>query len=468
VSGLPAFRSIVTFSPEPAMLTVTSQQRSGKTCDGISRRNFLKLGSLCVGGLTLADLLRCQARGQAARRASSKAVIMVWLEGGPSHIDTYDLKPGAPAEIRGPYQPIQTRVPGMDICELLPMQAKIADQVAIVRNMTFQNNDHRPPEELLTGFHSAGRPALGSVVSRLEADAGVPRVLPPYVQLDSLHDPAERLSFPAYLGSAHKPFVPGKSLKTLELSPDVSAERLRDRRQLLRAFDTVRRDLDAGQGSLASMDTFTTQALEMVSSPKARDAFDISREPQNIRDRYGPATQLLQARRLVEAGVKVVSVSFVGVEQGRKEACGFGGGTWDTHGNLGKCLGHLLPQLDHAVHALATDLRERGLDQDVVVVFWGEMGREPRITPNPGRTPGRGHWPQAGFALTMGGGLKMGQVVGATDGKGAQAIGRPYTPQNVLATLYQVLGIDPATTLLDHMGRPMYLLDDRRPIEELV
>ncbi|OAI50718.1 hypothetical protein AYO44_05465 [Planctomycetaceae bacterium SCGC AG-212-F19] len=447
------------------MLTIHSHQRSGKTCDGISRRHFLKLGSLCVGGLTLADLLRSQSH---AASRSPKSVIMVWLEGGPSHIDTYDLKPNAPAEIRGPFKPIQTSVPGFDMCDLLPEQAKIADQLAIIRNMAFQNNDHRPPEELLTGFQAAGRPALGSVVSRLQADAGGARLLPPYVQLDSLHDPAERLSFPAYLGAAHKPFVPGKSLKTLELSPEVSAERLSDRRQLLSAFDTLNRNLDGPAGNMVSMDAFTAQAMEMIRSPQARDAFDISREPQSIRARYGPATQLLQARRLVEAGVKVVSVSFVGVAQGRKEACGFGGGTWDTHGNLDKCLGHLLPQLDRAVAALATDLQERGLDKDVAVVFWGEMGREPRITPNPGRTPGRGHWPQAGFALMLGGGLKMGQVVGATDSKGANPTSRPYTPQNVLATLYHVLGIDPAMTFPDHMGRPMYLLDDRRPIEELI
>src|SRR5688572_7179169 len=173
------------------MLTITSHERSGKTCDGISRRNFLKLGSFCVGGLTLADLLRLEAHGQ-AQRSSSKAVIMVWLEGGPSHIDTYDMKPDAPAEIRGPFRSIQTNVPGLRVCELLPSQARIADKLAIIRNMAFQNNDHRQPEELLTGFQGVGRPALGSVVSRLQADARVPCLLPPYVQLDSLHDPAER------------------------------------------------------------------------------------------------------------------------------------------------------------------------------------------------------------------------------------------------------------------------------------
>lgn len=449
------------------MLTFRSQHAAGRTCDGVSRRNFLKMGSLCVGGLTLADVLRGQAQAAPEKRNGAKAVIMVWLEGGPSHIDMYDLKPKAPAEIRGPFQPIRTNVPGLDICELLPQQAKVADQLAIIRNMAWENNDHRPPEELLTGFNGGGRPAFGSVVSRLQADAGGPRLLPPYVQLDSLHDAPDKLSFPAYVGAAHKPFIPGKSLKTLERSPEVSAERLGERRTLLRTFDTLNRNLDAGQ-NMAGMDAFTSQAMEMIASPKARDAFDIGREPAAIRERYGPATQLLQARRLVEAGVKVVSASFVGAEKGRKETCPFGGGTWDTHGNTDKCLAHLLPQLDHAVHALATDLRERGLDKDVAVVFWGEMGREPRLTPNPGRTPGRGHWPQAGFGLMLGGGLKMGQVVGATDGKGTYPIGRPYMAQNVLATLYHVLGIDPATTLPDHQGRPMYLLDDRRAIEELL
>ncbi|MGE3808434.1 MAG: DUF1501 domain-containing protein [Gemmataceae bacterium] len=448
------------------MLTFSSRERSGKTCDGVTRRNFLRVGSLCVGGLSLGDLLRLRAQAAPTERRH-KAVIMVWLEGGPSHIDTYDLKPDAPAEIRGPFKPIQTKVPGLQLSELMPLQAKIADKIAIIRNMVYQSPDHRPPEELLTGFHQGGRPALGSVVSRILADDNVPRLLPPYVQLDSLHDPANRLSFPAYLGEAHKPFIPGKDLKMLERNSKVSAEQLQDRRSLLKTFDGLRADLDAGE-NMSSMDAFTAQALEMIASPKARDAFDISRESQATRDKYGPATQLLQARRLVEAGVSVVSVSFVGVEKGRKAVCGFGGGTWDTHGNLDKCLGHLVPQLDHAVHALATDLSERGLEKDVAVVFWGEMGRSPHVTPNPNRTPGRGHWPQAGFSLLLGGGLNMGQAVGATDARGGNPMGQPNTPQNVLATLYKVLGIDSERTLPNHDGRPMYLLDDRRPVTELV
>jgi hypothetical protein len=228
----------------------------GKTCDGISRRNFLKVGALCAGGLTLADLLRLEAAGKASR-TKTKSVIMVWLEGGPSQIDIYDLKPEAPAEIRGPYQPITTNVPGMEICELLPRQASVADQFAIIRNLVFQNTDHRPPEELLTGFEGGGRPAFGSVVSRLHTDSGQPQLLPPYVQLESLHDPAERLSFPSYLGAAHKPFAPKKNLKTLELPSDISAERLSQRRELLRTFDGLRRDLELSQGNPAGIDVFT-------------------------------------------------------------------------------------------------------------------------------------------------------------------------------------------------------------------
>src|SRR5262245_28030365 len=316
------------------MLNITSQQRS--LCDGISRRDFLRVGALSIGGLTLADVLRLQAREE---RKSNKAVIMVYLQGGPSHIDIYDLKPKAPVEIRGDYQPIQTNVSGFDICEKLPLQAKIADKLALVRNMAFDQPDHAPPEELMSGFHKGNRPAIGSVVSKLEMEKGALKPLPPYVALDGM-------AFPAYLGAAHRPFVPGKDLSSLELNCAMSRQQLDDRKQLLKSFDTMNRDLDDLRQNMAGMDLFTAQALEMISSPRARDAFDVAKEPQSIRDLYGPHSQLLQARRLVEAGVKVVTLTFIGVEDGRKEACGFGGGTWDTHGNTYKCLGHLLPQLD--------------------------------------------------------------------------------------------------------------------------
>lgn len=247
------------------MLTLTSGNPGRPMCDGISRRGFLKLGALTVGGLTLADLLRLEARG--AARRSSKAVIMVWLEGGPSHIDIYDMKPKAPAEIRGEWKPIATKVAGMEICEQLPEQAKITDQLAIIRSMTFVTPDHRPPEELLTGFpNGSNRPALGSVVSRLESDAGRHGAMPPYVQLDALRTPPEGLAFTGFLGVAHKPFIPGKDLGTLTLARDMTLERLNQRKDLLRTFDRLNRELDARH---QGMDAFTQRALEMISSPKA-------------------------------------------------------------------------------------------------------------------------------------------------------------------------------------------------------
>ncbi|MEX0715826.1 MAG: DUF1501 domain-containing protein [Planctomycetaceae bacterium] len=450
------------------MLTFSSGTSGGRTCDGLSRRNFLKLGGLCVGGLTLADLLRLRAAGAIDERKSHKAVIMVWLEGGPSHIDMYDLKPDAPVEYRGEFPPIRTVVPGLEICDLMPMQAKIADKLAIIRSMTFEQPDHQPPEELMTGFHDGGRPSIGAVMSRLQADSGAPRALPPFVQLDATRTASTRMGFSAYLGRAHEPFLPGADLTALAVDPKVGLERLQDRRALLSAFDNLRRGVEDLHDSTDSVDAYTAQALEMIGSNEARDAFDISRERPELVARYGTGTQLLQAVRLVEAGVKVVSVSFIGDPKASRAACGFGGGTWDTHGNTGKCLGYLVPQLDQVVHALVTDLSERGLENDVAVVFWGEFGRTPRITPNNPRLPGRGHWPEAGFALMTGGGLRMGQVIGATDARGGRPITTPYTPQNVLATLYHVLGIDPSTTLSDLQGRPMYLLDDRRRVEELV
>src|SRR5262245_27467026 len=247
------------------MLTLKSSHSRAPMCDGISRRSFLKLGSLCVGGLTLADLLRLEAMGAAGKASRSKSVIMIWLEGGPSHIDIYDLKPNAPAEIRGEWTPIATKVPGLDICEQLPEQAKIADQLALVRSMTFVTPDHRAPEELLTGFDGKGRPSIGSVVSKVQGGAGV---MPPYVQLDALRTPPEGMGFPGFLGSAHRPFVPGKDLNMLTLGKDLTLDRLNSRKELLRTFDGINRDLDAARDNTPGLDGFTEKALEMVSSPK--------------------------------------------------------------------------------------------------------------------------------------------------------------------------------------------------------
>jgi hypothetical protein len=431
---------------------------AGRFCDGLSRRSFLKVGALGVGGLTLADLLRLKARGAGKAGTQDRAIIMVYLNGGPSHIDLYDMKPDAPAEFRGEFKPINTNVPGFDVCELMPLQAKIADKLAVIRNMQFRQQGHTPPE-LFTGFLNSNRPSIGSVVSKLRSDAGVHGPLPPYVYLGD----ANYVGQPGFLGKPHEAYIPGERAPRLGLSRDVNTDRLADRRQLLRCFDTLRRDLDDARGSLAGMDAFNAQALEMITSNKARDAFDVGREPDRVQARYGKGTEFLQARRLVEAGVPVVTLT----PRNRNPGPGCNG-EWDHHDQIFRCLRAVVPQLDQSIHALVTDLHERGLADSVAVVVWGEMGRTPRVGTQRGTTGGRDHWPQAGFALVAGGGLRTGQVVGATDPHGERPRGKPYTPQNVLATLYHVLGIDPATTLPDHQGRPIYLLDDREKVSELI
>jgi hypothetical protein len=431
---------------------------TGRFCDGLTRRSFLKVGALAVGGLTLADLLRLKAHAAGKAGSPDRAIIMVYLNGGPSHIDLYDMKPDAPAEFRGEFKPIRTNVPGFDVCELMPLQAKIADKLAVIRNMQFQQQGHTPPE-LFTGFLRGNRPSIGSVVSKLRSDAGVHGPLPPYVYLGD----ANYVGQPGFLGKAHEAYIPGEKAANLGRPRDLSLDRIADRRQLLRCFDTLRRDLDDAHGSLAGMDAFNAQALEMITSNKARDAFDVSREPDRVQARYGKGTEFLQARRLVEAGVPVVTLT----PRNRNPGPGCNG-EWDHHDHIFRCLRAVVPQLDQSIHALVTDLHERGLADNVAVVVWGEMGRTPRVGTQRGTTGGRDHWPQAGFALMAGGGLRMGQVVGATDPHGERPKGKPYTPQNVLATLYHVLGIDPATTLPDHQGRPIYLLDDRDKVAELV
>jgi hypothetical protein len=425
---------------------------------GLSRRGFLRAGVLGVGGLSLAELLRLRASAAGTAPSRSKAVIMVYLNGGPSHVDLYDLKPDAPVEYRGEFRPIRSNVPGFDLSELMPLQAQIADKLAVIRNMRFQQQGHTSPE-LYTGFLNGNRPSIGSVVSKLRRNAGIIEPLPPHVSLgDANHVPR-----PGFLGKAHEPYLPGEGrAANLGRLADIALDRLGERRRLLQSFDAMRRDIDEAQGSASALDAFAAQALEMMTSNRARDAFDIGREPEPIRARYGQGTEFLLARRLVEAGVPVVTLT----PRNRQPGPGCNG-EWDHHDHIFRCLRTVVPQLDRSLYALVTDLAERGLDQDVAVVVWGEMGRTPRVGTQRGTVAGRDHWPQAGFALLAGGGLRMGQVIGATDARGEHPQGGAYTPQNVLATLYHVLGIDPATTIPDHQGRPLYLLDDRRPVAEL-
>lgn len=445
------------------MLTIWGEKPK-PLCGSLSRRDFLQVGALGFGGLTLADLLKAQGAQQA--KASRKSVIMIYLCGAPSHIDMYDLKPQAPVEYRGEFKPIQTNVPGVEICELMPLQSRIADKLAIIRNLRVLATDTHMPEELLTGFPfgpSGGpasfkpgiRPTFGSVVSKLRQRNGTN--LPPYVTLDMGQMPHgyKRPSSlePAFLGIAHQPFDPSSpgGVSNLGLADGMTLDRLTERKTLLRAFDNLRRDIESSKGTFAGMDAFTAQALDIVSSARVRDAFDVSQESETVQAQYGTHSRFLQARRLVEAGVSVVTV--------------LAPGYWDTHGGNFTSLRQMLPALDKAIYTLVNDLHERGLDKDVTVVVWGEYGRTPKINKNAGRD----HWPQASFALVAGGGFKMGQVIGATSPRAEEPAGGSYIPQNVLATLYrEVFGIDPATTLPDHSGRPIHLLEERESIKELL
>jgi hypothetical protein len=420
------------------MLTFLGRRR--RFCDGISRRDFLRVGALTVGGLSLADLLRIKA--QAAGPTPGKSVIMVFLHGGPPHLDMYDMKPQAPVEFRGEFRPIRSNVPGMDICELMPRQAQIMDKLAILRGLNFV--EEHSAHSLWTGYpERINRPAFGSVVSYLK---GPHEALPPYVSL--MNQPLSE--DPAYCGTAHRPFVPtGPGLENLGLVSGVSLDRLQNRKQLLGGLDTIRRDIDY-RGALAGLDAYTVRALDMVASTGTREAFDISKEPEAVRARYGAANQdFLRARRLVEAGISVVTLVV---------------GGWDTHSNNFNSMRSLLPNLDQGVHALVSDLSERGRSQDVAVVVWGEFGRTPRVN----ATAGRDHWPRAGFTVLAGGNFKTGQIIGETDDHGESPKGLSMTSAHVLTSLYEHLGIDPGLTIPDNNGRPMYLLDQRDPVPGLV
>lgn len=416
-------------------------------CDGITRRECLRVGGLAVTGLSLADVLRSRAAA-GTESARPKSVIMIWLRGGASHIDSYDMKPQAPWEVRGEFESIQTNVPGIDLCEYLPLHAQMMDKLAIVRGIKSNDLGDHTPHYIITGSPDRGkRPAMGSIVSYLRPRSDG---LPPYVSL--MYEPPGLYDNegPLYTGLAHRPFSPrAEGLDNLRLVKGVSLERLGDRRQLLQSFDTINRDIDK-KGSMHGMDAFTRRAMEMITSPKVRDAFDVSRETAESRVRYGKYCEnFLKARRLVEAGVNVVTLKV---------------GDWDTHEHNFRDMREQLPQLDRGFHALVTDLYERGLEQDVAVVLWGEFGRAPRIS----RIAGRDHWPDAGAAVIAGGGFRVGRAIGETDSHAARAKGQPYTPSNIMANLYRHLGIDPAITIPDHRQRPMYLLDDRQLVQELV
>jgi len=446
------------------MWTIPGKARGG-FCDGLTRRDFLRVGGLALGGLALPELLRAEARAGVDR--SHKAVIMVFLPGGPPHQDTFDLKPDAPAEIRGEFRPIPTAVPGISICEHLPRLAAIMDKVALVRSIADGRDEHAA-HHCFSGYapsvstQQGGRPSLGSIVSKLQGpvDPSVPAFvgLSPRMGFAPWSSPGD----PGYLGVAHSAFTPnGPDLANMTLHRQVDPPRMAGRKALLRQFDALHREADA-RGAIEGADAFTAKAFDILTSRAMVDALDVTREDPAVRARYGRGDmtnvgdggpccndQFLIARRLVEAGARCVTLAF---------------GRWDYHSNNFAQCRERLPKLDQALSALIEDIHERGLDRDVSVVAWGEFGRSPRIN----KDAGRDHWPGASCALLAGGGMRTGQVIGSTNRLGEVPKDRPLTFQNVFATLYRNLGIDPATTLPNQVGRPMHLLDEFEPIRELI
>lgn len=455
--------------------------RSGRYCDGMSRRSFVQLGVAGMAGLGLGDVLRAKAFSAASQPQTGgkkTSAILLWLDGGPSHLDLYDMKPEAPAEFRGIWSPIKTNVSGFEISELFPKQATIADKFSIVRSLQHGTGDHfAGGHRMLTtkdmgvsGANTAGKfPSIGSIVSRQCGPRR--RGMPAYVGIPYSMSIGIR---PGYFGAnfagvQYDPFdtggdpnAAGFKVQNLTLETGLTIDRLADRRGLVSQIDSIRRRVDAS-GTASAMDRFDQEAYEFVSGEQARIAFDIEREDESIRRRYGRHSwgqSTLLARRLVEAGSTFVTVHF---------------GGWDHHWDLKAGMERYLPQVDDCVHGLLTDLAERGMLETTLVILCGEFSRTPRMNdggnggpPGSMGTPGRDHWGSSMFCLLAGGGLKNGQIVGATDSKGTEPATRPLSPSNLHATIYHVLGIDPTLHLLDHSGRPTPVLEDPTPIQELL
>lgn len=451
----------------------------------IRRREFLRVGMAGFASLSLPALFRLRACAGAAVRREPTALIVVWLHGGASHLETYDPKPLAPSEYRGPYQPIATRVPGLQLCELLPRQAAIADKFTVLRSLVHTGFCHDDgPQQIFTGHPLQGRrlapdhPDLLTIANYLRSDPS--RTIPNYVGLP----PIPYLGA-AYLGPTYSPFVvqgdpnaPEFKVPNIGLTDPNERTRLGERLGLRKSFDRFRRDLDR-LGNMQAMDAFEAQAWNLLSGPDALRAFDINQEPAAVRDRYGRNSwgqQCLLARRLVEAGVELVSVTLNGPLCGRV-------GNWDDHAvnhNVFEGMKYRAPFFDQAVAALIEDVHERGLDQKVLVIVGGDFGRTPRISyvassgggvasaPAGVVQPGRDHWPSAMSFVFSGGGIAEGQLIGATDRRGEHAVERRLRVGDFVATVYRHLGIDAERISIDDFsGRPIPILQDGKPIPEL-
>jgi hypothetical protein len=443
-----------------------------------SRREFLRAGVLALGGLTLPQLLA--ARAAAGKGSPDTSVILFWMWGGPSHLETYDLKPAAPSEYRGPFRPIPTDVPGLDVCELFPRQARLGKKIALVRSLHHTMASHNDGSiEVLTGKTPSRadptstalseHPDFGMVAGKVRGPR--PDGLPQYVGIPT----QPFMTRPGYLGLAHKAFAAGNPAAAtyappnLTLAGGLNARGLDDRKALLAQLDTVRRDLDV-LGRMEGTEKVRARALHMLANPSIGRAFDLTREPANLRERYGRhlwGQSCLLARRLAEAGAAVITIDALTPDQSNRLYF-----SWDDHASaqpgwdMAKGMRWRAPFMDQALSALIEDIYDRGLDRSILVVAMGEFGRGPRLGTLNGCI-GRDHWPDAMCALLSGGGLRTGQVVGSTNSRGEHPKERPLTPKDVLATAYRHLGIDHRREFTDFAGRPVPILSEGEPIAEL-
>lgn len=459
------------------MLTVTRGGFASRNCQGFTRRSALKAGTLSAFCFSLADFFKVSARAGSKSADTGKSVILIWLDGGPPQHETYDPKPEAPSEYRGPWGDRPTNVPGIRFSELLPLQSRHADAMAVLRSVHHDNNDHFAAAHwMLTGRFGATTvdkaqryPSVGSCVAKLCP----PKVvgLPPYVGLPSAESVYLYPGYQgaAYLGGAYDPFQVNLKQKYLAANMKGAIQappfletlsgdntRMDERASLLKQLDGIDRSMDRS-GTMETYDHHQRSALEMLLGSHARSAFDIEKESAKTRDAYGRGPwghYTLMARRLVESGVRFVTVDMP---------------HWDLHADIKKGLEDRMPAFDRAVAGLMQDLKDRRLLDDVLVVIMGEFGRTPKINNGlPGNpAPGRDHWGAAMSVVLAGGGLRMGQTIGATNRRGETPTERPLTPGDVLATIYRVMGIDHHGTFPDHSGRPVHLVDQGSPIAEL-
>ena len=456
------------------MLTIYGRSsRRAHTCDGVSRRNFLKIGGMAMGGLSLAQALQMEATARLG--SNQKSIINIYLPGGPSHIDLWDLKPDAPADIRGEFSPARSNVPGIEICELFPRMSQMMDKFIPIRSICDADGRH-DGYQCMTGFKfgargpAGGQPAAGAWVSHLQGP--VNEAVPPHLSL--MYPTGNRTwgepGTGGFLGVKHNPFnLVGKTARSTPenmILNGITLERLRDRTALRNSFDRFRSDLDTS-GAMDGLDVYSQQALGILSTSKLAEALDLSKEDPRIVERYGKSDEKFQrdgapkmienfciARRLVEAGARFVSLNY---------------SRWDWHGGDGMNFPRSreeFPLLDQGLSALVTDLHERGLDRDVSVVVWGEFGRTPKINSKNSRD----HWPRVSCAMLAGGGMRTGQVIGATNKYGEHAVERPVKFQEVFATLYHNVGLDVRKVrVFDNTGVPRYLVDDGiQPIHEVI